>query len=162
MCYRKCLGLMLIVAVAPVLGCGDKADKKADTDKSKSVAKKDDHAHDHEHGEGPHGGAIAEWGDGNYHVEFTVDHDKQQATVYVLGEDAKSPAPVKATSLLLSINEPAFQATLKPQPLEGESAGSSSRYVGKHESLGIVREFAGTISGEVGGKPFAGDFAEKP
>jgi hypothetical protein len=63
---------------------------------------------------------------------------------------------------LLSINAPAFQVELSPQPLEGESAGSSSRFVGKHESLGIVREFAGTISGAVDGKPFAGDFEEKP
>jgi hypothetical protein len=161
MCFRKSLGLMFTLVLIATIGCGQKTSKKAESDKS-SVAKSDKAAHDHEHGEGPHGGAVAEWGDGNYHVEFTVDHDKQEATVYVLGSDAKSPAPVKASNLLLSINEPAFQVTLEPQPLEGESAGSLSRFVGKHESLGIVREFAGTISGEVDGKPFAGDFEEKP
>jgi hypothetical protein len=159
MCYGRYLSLALTLAAATILGCGPKAEKKVDKpDVAKSDSKKDDH----EHGEGPHGGAVAEWGDGNYHVEFTVNHDKQEATVYVLGSDAKSPAPVKASSLLLSINEPPFQVTLEPQPLEGESAESSSRFVGKHESLGIVREFAGTISGEVDGKPFAGDFEENP
>jgi hypothetical protein len=162
MLHGRFLGLTLALAAAAIIGCGPKADQKADkkTDVGKSDSKKD--IHDHEHGDGPHGGAIAEWGDGNYHVEFTVDHDLQQSTVYVLGSDAKSAAPVKAESLLLSINEPAFQVTLEAQPLEGESAGASSRFVGKHESLGIVREFAGTISGEIDGKPFAGEFEEKP
>jgi hypothetical protein len=152
------LSLTLTLVTVAVIGCGPKSDKKADTVKSDAKQAADTH----DHGSGPHGGAVAEWGDGNYHAEFTVDHDKQEATVYVLGSDAKSPAPVKASNLLLSINEPAFQVTLEPQPLEGEAAGSASRFVGKHESLGIVREFAGTISGEVDGKPFAGDFEEKP
>ena len=40
--------------------------------------------------------------------------------------------------------------------------GQSSCYGGTHESLGIVREFAGTISGEVDGTPYAGEFAEHP
>lgn len=49
-----------------------------------------------------------------------------------------------------------------PMPQEGETGGTSSRFVGKHESLGIVREFAGTISGTVDEKPYAGDFQEEP
>ena len=163
MSYGKYLSLAFTLAAATILGCGEKADKKVDkTDVAKSNSKKEVDDHGHEHGDGPHGGAIADWGGGTYHVEFTVDHDKQEATVYVLGSDAKSAAPVKASSLLLSINEPDFQVTLEPQPLEGESPDTSSRFVGKHESLGIVREFAGTISGEVDGKPFAGDFEEQP
>jgi hypothetical protein len=133
---------------------------------------KDDHGHDHAagghehggHGAGPHDGTLADWGGGKYHVEFTVDHDKKESTVYVLGGDEKTPAPVKTTdgSLLLTITEPAFQVTLKASPLEGEADGASSRYVGQHDSLGIVREFSGSISGEVGGTPYAGDFKEEP
>lgn len=115
--------------------------------------------HDH-HGSGPHGGTIAEWGDGNYHIEFTVDHDKKESIVYILGGDAKTAAPVKADKVLLSINEPAFQVELLPQPLEGEAEGTSSAFVGTHDNLGIVQEFAGTISAEVDGTPFAGEFAE--
>jgi hypothetical protein len=114
------------------------------------------------HGEGPHGGVVTDWGGGAYHVEFTVDHDKKEATVYILGSDEKTPAPIKADKLLLSINEPEFQAELKAQPLEGEAEGMSSRFVGTNDNLGIVREFAGTISGEVDGTPYAGDFKEEP
>lgn len=122
-----------------------------------------DHAHgDHVHGDGPHGGTLADWGGGAYHVEFTVDHDTKQAVVYVLGRDEKTPSPIKTADgkLLLTIREPSFQIELVARPLEGESEGTASRYVGTHDSLGIVREFAGTISGEVDGTPYAGDFEE--
>jgi hypothetical protein len=103
---------------------------------------------------------ITEWGDGDYHVEFTVDHDQKQCVVYVLGGDAKSPAPVKADMVLLSINEPAFQVDLTPEPLEGEADGRSSRFVGTHDGLGTAQEFAGTVSAVVDGTPYAGDFSE--
>lgn len=122
-----------------------------------------DHAHgDHEHGAGPHGGTLADWGGGKYHVEFMVDHDAKQATVYLLGVDEKTPAPVAMADgkLLLTIREPAFQIELAARPLDGETDATASRYVGGHDSLGIVREFAGTISGVVDGTPYAGDFEE--
>jgi hypothetical protein len=133
-----------------------------------AVAKAKDHGHshngDHHHGAGPHDGTLADWGGGKYHVEFTVDHDKKEAVIYVLGGDEKTPAPVKTADgkLLLTIKEPAFQVELAARPLAGETEGTSSCYGGTHESLGIVREFAGTISGEVDGTPFAGEFAEEP
>ena len=114
------------------------------------------------HGAGPHEGAVADWGGGKYHVEFTVDHGKQEATVYVLGSDEKTATPVKADKLLLSISDPKFQVDLNAAPLEGEKGGVASRFVGKHENLGKVQEFAGTISGEVDGTPYAGDFKEEP
>lgn len=138
---------------------------------AKTAAAKDrdhahDHAHDHDdhhdHGAGPHGGTIADWGGGRYHVEFTVDHDSKEAVIYVLGSDEKTAAPVRATDgpLLLTIREPAFQVQLLAQPLAGEADGRSSRYAGTHPGFGVVREFAGTISGEVEGTPYAGQFAE--
>ena len=125
-----------------------------------------DHGHDHAagghaHGAGPHDGTLADWGGGKYHVEFTVDHDKKEAVVYVLGADEKTPVPVALADgkLLLTIREH-FQVELVARPLVGETAGTSSCYGGRHDSLGIVREFAGTISGAVDGTPFAGDFEE--
>jgi hypothetical protein len=121
-----------------------------------------DHAAGHVHGAGPHGGTLADWGGGKYHVEFTVDHDAKEAVVYVLGADEKTPVPVRLAEgkLLLTIREPSFQAGLVARPLAGETADAASRYAGTHDSLAVVREFAGTISGEVEGTPFAGDFEE--
>ncbi len=118
----------------------------------------------HGHGAGPHEGTLADWGGGKYHVEFTVDHELQTTTVYVIGSDEKTPAPIKTADgkLLLTISEPAFQIELTAKPLAGETEGTSSRFVGKNEKLGVVQEFAGTISGDVNGTPYAGDFKEEP
>lgn len=135
-----------------------------------AATKPDDHGHSHDeaehdtHATGPHDGAIAEWGNCEYHLEFTVDHDRKEAVVYVLGDDEKTATPVKAAggTLLLTIREPAFQVELTARPLAGESDGASSCYGGTHDNLGIVRDFAGTISGEVEGTPFAGEFTEQP
>ena len=155
------------VAALLFVGCAP-ADAPADPATPSPVAT-DDHGHEHEegghsHGDAPHGGTLADWGGGKYHVEFTVDHDKQSSTVYLLGDDAVTPSPVKAADgkLLLSIDEPAFQVDLVAEPLEGEADGAASRYTGTHESLGIVREFSGSISGEVDGTPYVGEFKELP
>lgn len=148
------------------IGCGEQpAPQPAPTPAASTTPAKDDHDHKHGgHGAGPHDGTLADWGGGKYHVEFTVDHDKKEATVYVLGSDEKTPAPVKTANgtLLLTINEPSFQVTLQAAPLDGESDGMASRYVGTHENLGIVREFAGSMSAEIDGTPYAGDFKEEP
>ncbi len=135
-------------------GCGEKpkGDPKAPAAKGK----------EHSHGEGPHGGTLADWGGGAYHVEFTVDHDKKEATVYVLGGDEKTPAPIKTDKVNLVINDPKSEIELKAAPLPGEAAGSSSCFVGTHATLGIVKEYAGTLSAEVGGTPYTGDFKEEP
>ena len=144
-----CIGLLL------VFGCSQSTEEKAG-DKTAAATADDSH----HHGSGPHGGTVTDWGGGKYHVEFTVDHDKKEAVVYVLGGDGKTPTPVKTSKLILSINEPSFQVNLEAQPQGGEPDGASSRFVGQHDNLGKVQEFAGTISGEVEGTPYAGDFTE--
>jgi hypothetical protein len=148
--------LVSFTALFLVAGCGPAVDTPQP--KSEPGANAVHHA---DHGAGPHGGTLTDWGGGTYHVEFTVNHDKQEATVYILGSDEKSPAPIKADALLLSIDEPPFQVKLTAQPLEREAQGTSTRFVGQHENLGIVQEFSGTISGQVEGTPYAGDFHEE-
>jgi hypothetical protein len=137
-------------------GCGPKTDPKADPKAAATKGK------EHTHGAGPHGGTLADWGGGAYHVEFTVDHDKKEATVYVLGSDEKTAAPIKADRVNLVINDPKSEIELKAAPQTGEAAGSSSRFVGTHATLGIVKEYAGTLSAEVSGTPYTGDFKEVP
>jgi len=165
------IGFMTLAMLASVIcsgGCSQApAPAKAPAKAAAVKASEHGHSHDddhHSHGAGPHDGTLADWGGGKYHVEFTVDHDKKEAVIYVLGSDEKTAAPVKTADgkLLLTIREPAFQVELAARPLAREGDGASSCYGGTHDSLGIVREFAGTISGEVDGTPFAGDFAEQP
>ncbi len=161
---RSSLHASLLLTLTLAIGCGE-TEKPAPTPATPPAASttpaKDDHGHKHAgHGTGPHEGAVADWGGGKFHVEFTVDHDKQEATVYILGDDEKTATPIKATTILLNINDPKFQVELAAAPLEGEAEGAASRFVGKHESLGKVQEFAGSISGEVDGTPYVGEFKE--
>lgn len=164
----------LIAVACFVAAAGCKPDTPAPQNTSSTGSNETPHEHDgddeahaegeHAHGAGPHGGAVADWGGGKYHVEFTVDHDKKETIVYVLGSDEKTPAPIKAADgkLLLSIAEPSFQVELTADPLDGETDGASSRYVGHDDRLGVVQEFDGTISGEDEGTPYSGDFKEEP
>src|SRR5262249_19369201 len=98
---RFTLALSCSLGLLAVAACGSATPQ---TEKKANSGKAADHG---AHGTGPHGGTISDWGGGKYHVEFTVDHGKKEATVYILGDDEKTPAPVKASKLLLSINEPA-------------------------------------------------------
>ena len=114
----------------------------------------------HAHGTGPHGGTIADWGGGKYHVEFTVDHDKAQATAYVLGGDEKTPSPIDADSIELSLVDPEILVTLQAAPQSDDSDGKASRFIGTHEKLGVVKEYEGTMTGVIDGTPYSGDFKE--
>lgn len=158
-----------VLSITLNAGCQDTATPQAATPPTTTKADTE-HGHEHgegegehahDHGAGPHGGTVADWGGGKYHVEFTVDHEKQEATVYVLGSDEKTPAPIKTDKISLMIGNPELQADLLPVPLEGETDGVSSRFVGKHEKLGIVQEYAGSISAEIEGTPYTGDFKEE-
>ncbi|EMB16463.1 hypothetical protein [Rhodopirellula europaea] len=135
----------------------------------------DDHGHEHAdgeegddhtvaghgHGAGPHDGTIADWGGGKYHVEFTVDHDKTQATVYVLGADEKTATPIDAETIDLAITDPQMSIMLEAVPEESDPPGKSSRFIGTHEKLGVVQEYAGTMTGVIDGTPYSGDFSEE-
>jgi hypothetical protein len=145
-----------LLTLTLALGCGG-GDQPAPKPTPAPSTAKEEHGHE----AGPHEGTLADWGGGKFHVEFCVDHDKQEATVYILGSDEKTATPVKTDKLLLSINDPKFQVELVAAPQEGETEGTASRFIGKHESLGKVQDFAGTISGEVEGTPYAGDFKEE-
>lgn len=150
--------VVMISMVAFVAGCGDKPSEEP----AAKNAKDEHSAEGHSHGAGPHDGTLADWGGGKFHVEFTVNHDKREATVYILGDDEKTPATIKAEEIQLAIKDPAMQVTLKASPQEGDPEGSASRFVGNHESLGVVQEYEGTITGVVDDTPYSGNFKEEP
>jgi hypothetical protein len=173
----KCGGSAGLLAALMLAGCGGDTTpapktgtggtstattpkKEADTPVAKAD-KGDARKDDHDHGDGPHGGVVFDLGGGKYHAEFTVSHPKQEATIYILeGGNEKKSAPVKASSMLLNIKQPAFQVELKPAKQTGDPEGAASAFAGKHEKLGLVQEFEGTVSVEIEGKPYAGDFKE--
>src|SRR6056297_1812565 len=112
---KSLTSLLTIPCLVALVGCQQET---ASTATAPAVAT-DDHGHErgggeerdhgvvgHGHGVGPHEGVIADWGGGKFHVEFTVDHDKTQACVYVLGGDEKTPIPIDAPSIELYILDP--------------------------------------------------------
>jgi hypothetical protein len=107
------LSVAAMLSISLMVGCGDKTAEPPAQQSGSSSISESDHGHPHEgeaahggHGAGPHDGTLADWGGGEYHVEFTVDHDKKQATVYVLGSDEQTPAPITAETLLVTIKKP--------------------------------------------------------
>jgi len=153
-----------LLSISFMAGCGDKSEEKPaaqQSNRSSTSESGQEKSGGHSHGAGPHGGTLADWGGGAYHVEFTVDHDKKEATVYVLGSDEKTSEPIIAESVLLTIKNPQMQIELLPMPLDGESGGKSSRFVGTHDGLATVMEYEGTLSAEVDGTPYAGNFMEE-
>src|SRR6266508_3636234 len=101
--YVKTVTLALLVAALTLTGCSQKTDTKPSTDgkgAAKEVGSKADHA---PHGQGPNGGVVFDLG--KYHAEFTVDHDRKQCMVVVLGSDEKTPTAVAASDLTLTTKE---------------------------------------------------------
>lgn len=118
----------------------------------------------HTHGAGPNGGVVFDLG--GYHAELTVDHAKQECTILVLGDDEKTPTPVAATEFVLNIQETKtadgtvvapMTITMSPADAAG---GKSTKFVGTDPGIGNVADFAGTVSGEIDGKPAMGEFKE--
>src|SRR4051794_36238606 len=77
----------------------------------KTVAEKADHPD-----KGPHGGAVIEWGDEEYHLEFTVDRKTRQATVYVLDGNIRKAKPIAAKQLTLTLTQPVLTVMLEASP----------------------------------------------
>ncbi|MBI3410419.1 MAG: hypothetical protein HY040_18935 [Planctomycetes bacterium] len=159
--FAQGIAIAAIFASTFVIASGC-ADRKPPGKSGENTAK-NGHKHDHPH-EGPHEGALAEWGNEEYHAEFTVDHEKKQATVYILDGEVKKAAPIPVESITLTLTnvKPTVQITLKADPDKGDPKGSSSRFVGVHETLGVEMDFKGQISAKFGDRPpYSGDFDEK-
>ena len=162
--------LTVLTLSAAVIGCrpDDPADDAAPVaaddqahDDHDHAAEGRDHSGEHGHAAGPHAGTVTDWGGGAYHPELLVDHDTQQATVYLHGPDETTPVPIAAGSIRLTILEPEIDVELTADPREGDPEGRSSRFVGTDPGLGVVREYEGTISGLIDGTPYTGDFSEE-
>jgi hypothetical protein len=149
------LGGAAVAASLALIGCNNQPAEPGPATAAKGKPAGHDHAD-----EGPHGGPLAEWGREEYHLEFTVDHGKQEATVYVYDGNVKGPKPIPAQPLTLTLKQPVVTIALEARPQAGDPAGSASRFAGTHAALAEEHQLAGSISGMANGKPYAGDFAE--
>lgn len=143
----------LTLALLLVAGCAQPAAEKTAEQNASAPA-----SEPHTHGAGPNGGVVFDLG--AQHAEFTVDHEKQQATVLFFEQS------VAATELILNLQETQTADGAKVGPLTvtltaADSAdGKASKFVGADPGIGNVADFAGTVSGEIDGKPASGEFEE--
>jgi len=171
MMYAKLTGFGMLVVTLAIVGCSDQpgaqtpmdnADKGAAKDRAKSEA--------HSHGQGPNGGVVFDLG--KYHAEFTVDHPAKECTVLFLTGDNKDakPLPVAATEFSLNIKETKVKEgadqgkavapmTIALKPVDAKD-GKAAKFVGTDPGIGNVADFAGTVIGEIDGKPSQGTFEE--
>ncbi|QDV16550.1 hypothetical protein Pan153_11800 [Gimesia panareensis] len=158
----------LLFAALIVAGCADKGGSEsapAETAAPEPAAHSEEsHAEAHSHGTGPNGGVVFDLG--KYHAEFTVDHPKHECTIFILGADEKSPEPVAAKELTLTTKETKTEEgkvvppmTVKMLP-QDEADGKAAKFVGTDPGIGNVADFAGTVLGEIDGKPSQGEFQE--
>jgi len=94
--FAALLATVVLVSVGFVLvGCDQPANHT-----EKSPVKKDDHDHEHAH-HGPHDGHIAEFGDHEYHLEWTHDDASGKVSLYVLDGEAKKEVRIGAEELVI-------------------------------------------------------------
>jgi hypothetical protein len=155
---RRLFSAICVLVAAALLTSAGCSGKKADV--TKPIAPKD-HPHPDK---GPHGGALAEWGDDEFHVEYVFDRSKKQATFYILdGETAAKATPIDAetVTLMLTHTKPPVEISAKADPEATDPKGKSSRFVVVNDALGEKNAFKGEINGKVAGKPYVGEFHEK-
>ena len=163
MVHTKILGLSLLAGVFAMAGCSEKT-QSPDAKPEGQAESPAENTSEHAHGTGPNGGVIFDLG--KYHAEFTVDHPQETVAILILGDDEKTPTPIDAEELTLSINETttADGTTVEPMTitLEPEDAtdGKASKFVGSDPGIGNVADFEGTVVGKIDGKPSQGEFKE--
>lgn len=162
--YVMMTASLLFAFVALPTGC-QKAPQAASAPAGKKDKAKDDHGHDHAHPEeGPHGGALAEWGEHEYHAEFTVDHKTKSIAIYVLDGEAKKAPKIdagKISKVTVTITNVTPPLTLELKLDASKSDAKGIAFTGTHEQFGKEMEFKGTINGTVDGSPYSGEFKEE-
>ncbi len=171
----KLLTCVLLCCTVAFVGCGQKNTDTSTANNKKHSRGPDGNSSDdgdqshgdkaqnnddggHTHGVGPHGGAVADWGGGKFHIELIVDRESKTASVYVLGDNMSDVISVNCKSVTLAVNSPVFSFELNASPHEFDIEGRSSCFVGTHDELQAIEQFAASVSGLVGDTPYSGNF----
>lgn len=158
------ISALLFAFVALPSGC-QKTQQADSAPTNKKDKAKDDHGHDQAHAEeGPHGGVLAEWGEHEYHAEFTVDHKTKSIAIYVLDGEAKKAPKVEAgkiSKVIVTITNvtPPLTLELKHDPAKSDTKGIA--FVVTHDQFGKEMEFKGNINGTIDGSHYSGEFKEE-
>ena len=142
--------ILTVAAVAVWAACSAGDDKK-------------DEKHTHL---GPHKGAVAEWGEEEYHLEVVPDAKAGTVTVYVYGDHDELhkgvPRAINADGLVMTVKaDKAVTIKLEPARQKLDPEGKASVFTAKHAVFSSGAKLSGTISGQVGTKPYSGDVKQK-
>ena len=147
-------------------GCGanDSEFKRVEPD----VPVKENHAHHHEHAQGPHEGHLIELGDEEYHAELVFDEKTKTISVYILGSDPNESHAIEAKSitLKLSIEKTEVAFALEASPKDGDPEGKSSRYVLANDEkiathIHDAEELEGQVEITIDGTDFTGKISHE-
>lgn len=103
---------------------------------SLSLPAAEDHEHEHPTS-GPHGGALVELGDEEYHAEFIVKDKTNEVIIHILDSTAKKIVSISEPELLLNLKTAGKprQYKLPASPVKTDPKGTTSRFVLKDERL---------------------------
>lgn len=107
----------------------------------------DDHGHVHV---APNGGTLVEIGDHFANVEFVLDAESGELTMYTLGAHAETAVRCPDASVVVEADmhgDAPTVVTLAAQEssLSGETVGDSSKFVGQHDELKGADHFHGLL-----------------
>jgi hypothetical protein len=127
----SCVGLVAVAMLLPGSRMVSAEDKKTD---SKPTTKKEEH---HHADKGPHGGALIELGEEEYHGEIVMEDKTHSVIIYLLGSNAKDPVAVEAPEVFINLKHGSkpLQFKLKASPTKTDPKGKASRFVLKDHDL---------------------------
>ncbi|MBM3980724.1 MAG: hypothetical protein FJ304_10645 [Planctomycetes bacterium] len=161
MTYKALTAAVFGLGLLWATGCGKKDESSAAKPDPKPAPKKGV-SEDHTHGTGPNGGVVFDFGGGKYHGEFKPDHKKKEATVWILGLDAKTAVPLKVAKLRLVIANTTPKIELDLLAVNPDKDGKAHEFRGTSDGLAVEKEYEGTVTFTLDGKQYNGDFEEEP
>jgi hypothetical protein len=153
--------MLMALCLFATNGCGE-GPAGGSAEKGADEHGHDEHAHDEE---GPHGGHIIELGAQKHHAELTHDEESHKVGVYILGEDAKTAAPIEAKSVMINVSADGVpsQFELPAVPQADQSGGQTSYFEIVSEPLCKIvcgeseaKSTQARLSLNIDGKPYVG------
>ncbi|MFG0296184.1 MAG: hypothetical protein ACF8PG_09785 [Maioricimonas sp. JB045] len=153
----------LALGVTLICGCGGGGEYREFGDEDDVTNTTADDHHHHHHDLGPNGGHLVELGEEEYHAEVAFDATDRVLTVYLLGPDAKTAAPIAAEAVTFALEggDEAQTITLAASPLETDGENLASRFASEAgavpETVKDAEDLRGSVTVVIDGTSLTGE-----